>query len=248
MRRLEAHRGQIAGIIVESVQGDGRAPGYFNRVRQLCDEHGVVFILDEIKTGFRFDLGGAQVPYGIRADLATFGKAMCNGYPGAVLVGRADVMAARTDTYMAATFHADCLSLVAARTVIGQMQQRNGIAHFERLGRRLIDGFNAIFEQTGLPARMAGHPAMPTPLENGPDDPQRPVTPAMAGQVLMELCTALQRRGIYGTPHPWFLSLAHTDEDIEQTPAAGAEAAEETAQRLQRLTEPATTLNQPARG
>ncbi len=246
-QRLEAEAGNVAGVIIEAVQGEGPAPGYFDRIRELCDEQGAVFILDEIKTGFRFDLGGAQVPLGIRPDLATFGKAMCNGYPAAVLVGRAGVMADRTDTYMAATFHADALSLVAAKTVIEQMKSRDGIAHFQRLGRRLIDGFNAIFEDTGLPARMAGDPAMPTPVENGVDHPDRPTTPAMGGQVLIEFCTALQRRGIYGTPHPWFLSLAHTEADIEQTLTAAAEAAEETVHHLQRLTQPAPPVGHPAR-
>ena len=98
---------------VESVQDNGPSPDYFPGVRRLCDEHGAVFILDEIKTGFRFGLEGAGPRFGAEPDLATFGKAMCNGYPAAVVVGKRSILEKRTDTHMAATFHGDLLSMAA---------------------------------------------------------------------------------------------------------------------------------------
>ena len=226
-RRLEESPGEVAGVIIEAVQGDGPGPEYFPGVRRLCDEHGVVFILDEVKTGFRFGLGGAQAALGIEPDLSCFGKAMCNGYPGSVVVGRRSVLEARQDVFLAATFHADLLSIAAARAVIDILRRREGIAHFQRLGRRLIDGINGVFRDVGFPCQMAGHPPMPAPAETAPDDPENPIPPQWRGEALSAWCAALQRRGVYATGHPWFLSLEHTDEDIEHTIAVAADAAAE---------------------
>ncbi|MFP4353643.1 MAG: aminotransferase class III-fold pyridoxal phosphate-dependent enzyme [Phycisphaerae bacterium] len=228
------HRGKIAGVIVESVQGDGPRDGYFDKVRKLCDEHGAVFILDEVKTGFRFDLGGAQKRFGIEPDLACFGKAMCNGYPGSVLVGRREVMEDRTDTFLAATFHSDALSLAAASETISILKQEDGIGHFQRLGTRLIEGCNDIFAETSLPMRIGGFAAMPDPAENGTDHPDNPVPPAWQGQVFGAFFGAMQRRGIYVTGHPWFLSLAHNEADIDQTLDAARASALEARDELTR--------------
>ena len=224
---LKSNAGQVAGVIVEAVQNEGPAENYFAGVRRLCDEHGAVFILDEVKTGFRLDLGGAQKRYGIDADLATFGKAMCNGYPAAVVVGKRKIMEARTDTYLAATFHADALSLTAAQVVMRVLRERNGPAHFERLGRRLMDGLNQVFVDLKYPLKITGSPAMPGPVQTGVDDPKNPCPPEFAGKVITEWCASLQRRGVYATGHVWFLSLAHTEADIDQTIAIGADAAKE---------------------
>jgi glutamate-1-semialdehyde 2,1-aminomutase len=217
---LETHPGRVAGVIIEAVQGDGPSADYFPGVRRLCDEHGAVFILDEVKTGCRFDLGGAQVPYDIRPDLATFGKAMANGYPGSVLAGRRAFMQPRTDSWIAATFHGDLLSVAAMRAVLRLMRERDGIAYFQKIGRRLMDGLDEVFRATGYPLRMCSLPPMPGIAE-------QEAPPEFKGKVITEWCAAMQRRGIYVTGHVWFLSLAHTEADIEQTISAGADAANE---------------------
>ncbi len=213
---LKRYPGEIAAIMIESVQEEGPAEGYFDAVRRLADEHGAVFILDEVKTGFRFSLGGAQERFGIRPDLACFGKAMCNGYPGAVVVGKRSIMEGRTDVHLAATFHADLLSIVATMVVIRRLEENDGIAYQWKLGRRLMDGLNAVFEERGFPLRMVGYPPMPTPKIVG-DHPG-----------LMDRFSGLmQSRGIYATGHPWFLSLAHTEEDIDRAVEAAADTVAE---------------------
>ncbi len=229
---LESHRGEVAGVIVESVQGDGPSPGYFDGLRDLVHRHGALFILDEVKTGFRFDLGGAQRRFGIDPDLAVFGKAMANGYPGSVVVGREHILRDRTDTYLAATFHADALSCVAALTVIRELERRDGIAHFERMGRRLIDGLNQVFEEAKFPAVVGGFPAMPVIDDTRPDHPTRPVPAGWEGKAFREFCAAMQRRGQYITGHVWFLSLAHTESVIDATIATAREAIPEAVEIL----------------
>lgn len=226
-RVLAEHRDEVAGVIIEAWQGAGPSEGYFDRVRDLCDEHGAVFILDEIKTGFRVALGGAQEFLGIEPDLATFGKAMCNGLPGSALVGKAEILEPRTDTFMAATFHADALSLAAAEAVIDTMQAEDGIGQFRRLGRRLMEGIEQVFADAGFPLRMQGHSAMPQLAETSASDADRPTSPEHKGRALSEFCAAMQRRGFYVTGHVWFLCLAHTVEDIERTIAAAADAVQE---------------------
>jgi glutamate-1-semialdehyde 2,1-aminomutase len=225
-KMLEDNHGQVAGVLIESVQDDGPSPDYFPGVRQLCDEHGAVFILDEIKTGFRFGLDGAGPRFNAQPDLATFGKAMCNGYPAAVVVGKRSVLEKRTDTHMAATFHGDLLSVVAAIATIQVMKQRDGIGHFWRLGRKLIDGLNRVVREAEAPIKVVGFPPMPVVKATGDDDPV-PCRKEFREEALRQFCASLQRRGIYATPHPWFLSLAHTEQDIDHTIEMAGEAARE---------------------
>lgn len=89
---FDEHGADLAAIIMEPETGESPQPGWFDGVRALCDRHGVVFILDEIITGFRWTLGGAQSLYGARPDLSTFAKGMGNGYPISALCGKADIM------------------------------------------------------------------------------------------------------------------------------------------------------------
>ena len=117
------HKDQIACFILEAYLGDGPVPGYAAGVRELCDEFGIIFIVDEVKTGFRFDLGGAQNLLGYDADLATFGKAMCNGLPGSVLVGKAALLDRVGGTFIGATFHGDLASVAAANAVLDVLEQ-----------------------------------------------------------------------------------------------------------------------------
>jgi glutamate-1-semialdehyde 2,1-aminomutase len=84
-RLFQAHPGQIAAVVLEAEASEPPAPGYFDGVRALCDEHGALLILDEIITGFRWHLRGAQSVYGIRPDLCTFGKGLANGFPVSAL-------------------------------------------------------------------------------------------------------------------------------------------------------------------
>jgi len=163
---LADHRDQVACVIVETIQQEGPPTGFLQGCVDLAHEHGAVCIFDEIKVGFRIALGGAAERYGIQPDLATFGKAYCNGYPGGYLVGREQLLARQEcqDAWLAATFHGDLLSLTALNTVIDEMKRRDGIAYLERLGSRLMDGLNTTCASAGLSYRLVGLPAMPTPV------------------------------------------------------------------------------------
>ena len=98
---LERHRGEIAAVIMEPIMVNGGAilplPGYLAGVKELCRKHGALFILDEVITGFRVGLGGAQAKFGVAADLSIYAKAVAAGFPLALVAGRRDVMDALLD-------------------------------------------------------------------------------------------------------------------------------------------------------
>lgn len=208
---LEARlrKGDVACVVVETVQENGPAPGFLSGCVELAHSYGALCVFDETKTGFRVALGGAAEYYEVTPDIATFGKACANGLPGSFLIaapGIASKGPAR-DAWLAATFHADLLSLSVIPVVIDQMRGRDGLAHFQRLGRRLIDGVNQACAEGRVPYRLGGLPAMPTPLVNEEDKPR--YVPVLLGAL---------KRGVYLHPgHAMFLSLSHTMDDIEFT-------------------------------
>ena len=142
------------------------------------------------------------------------------------MVGKRSIMEKRTDTHMAATFHGDLLSVVAAMTVIKVMRQRDGIGYFWRIGRRLIDGLNRAVQEAEAPVKMVGFPPMPV-VQATDDDDAVPCPKDLRDEACKQFCAALQRRGIYATPHPWFLSLAHTEQEIDHTIDVAFDAARE---------------------
>ena len=94
----------FAAVILEPTGACEPEDGFLERVRELCDQYGVVLVFDEIVTGFRVDMGGAQRKYGVTPDLATFGKAMANGMPISTIVGRREIMKLMDDIFFSGTF------------------------------------------------------------------------------------------------------------------------------------------------
>lgn len=117
------HPGQFAAAIMEPMNTVEPPAGYLFEVRELCHKNGVLFILDEIITGFRFSLGGAQELFGVTPDLACFGKSMANGMPISALVGKEEYMRHLEDLFFSFTFGGEALSLAAAIAVIDKMQR-----------------------------------------------------------------------------------------------------------------------------
>ncbi len=216
---LAKNRDEVACVIVETVQREGPPEGYLKGCVDLAHEYGAVCIFDEIKVGFRIALGGATEYYGVTPDLATFGKACCNGYPGGFVVGTEQFLKKQEcqDAWLAATFHCDLLSLTALNVVIDEMKRRDGISYLHTMGSRLMEGINDACERGGLSYKLVGVPAMPTPVISDEDKPR-----------CIRMLQGTLARGYYLHPgHPMFLCLAHTEEDIEGTISAVREAIEE---------------------
>jgi glutamate-1-semialdehyde 2,1-aminomutase len=160
---LFSDRGEeIAAVIMEPMMLNAGAipprPGYLERVRSLCDEHGVVLIFDEVICGFRLALGGATEAFGVTPDLAIYGKAMAGGWPVAALAGRAELMErfGTGEVTHAGTFNG---SVMAAAAVVATLEALTEDPPYERIeehGRALMAGLRGLADVHGLPLRIQG--------------------------------------------------------------------------------------------
>jgi glutamate-1-semialdehyde 2,1-aminomutase len=155
---------QIAGVVVEPVMHGPLTgcitplPGFLERLRELCTEYGSLLIFDEILTGFRHHLGGAQTLLGVTPDLAAFGKAIANGHPLAALCGRRAVMqhlAPSGRAFFSGTYNGNVASVAAALGTIERLVDGTVFEHIWGLGARLGDGLNASFARHGIAAKAS---------------------------------------------------------------------------------------------
>lgn len=147
---LEREGDNTAAIIMEPDGAVPPAPGFLAGVRALTERHGVLLVFDEIITGFRVDMGGAQRRHGVTPDLACFGKSMANGMPISAIVGPRRLMRLMEDIFFSATFGGEALSLAAVKATLDKLERDNVVPRLWRLGERLRDGMNAVFARHGL--------------------------------------------------------------------------------------------------
>ena len=147
-RTLETRAGEVAAIITEPVMCNNGCilpkPGFLEGLRQLCDQHGVVLIFDEVITGFRLDLGGAQKYFNVVPDLAVFGKAFASGYPISVVAGKRQFMEliASGKVLHAGTMNSGNPAVAAALATLEILEKGNGAVYKKlfRLGKRFMKG------------------------------------------------------------------------------------------------------------
>jgi glutamate-1-semialdehyde 2,1-aminomutase len=130
--------------------------GFLHELKAVCRRNGTLLVFDEMWTGFRFALGGAQEHFGVQADLACYSKAIANGMPLAVLAGRADVMRlCEKDVFFFTTFGGEALSLAAAKATLRELSERRVPAYLARQGGVLRDGYNQLARDFGMPYTQA---------------------------------------------------------------------------------------------
>jgi glutamate-1-semialdehyde 2,1-aminomutase/spore coat polysaccharide biosynthesis protein SpsF len=149
-RIFAEHPGQVAAVIMEPVGVIEPRDGFLQQVRELTQRERALLIFDEVVTGFRLALGGAQEYFGVTPDLACFGKAMANGYPIAAIVGRRDIMEQFDEVFFSFTFGGETLSLAAAKATITEMREKNVIAHLWEQGQKLKDGYKVLAREFGV--------------------------------------------------------------------------------------------------
>ncbi|HXE71931.1 MAG TPA: aminotransferase class III-fold pyridoxal phosphate-dependent enzyme, partial [Candidatus Nitrosotenuis sp.] len=162
-RLLAAHRGRVAAIILTPVGHplahpvQAPAPGFLEGVRRLASEHEAVLIFDEIRTGFRVSLGGAQARYGVVPDVTVVGKAMANGYPISAVLGRAEIMDV-TDgkVFISSTFFPNSLEMVAALKTIEILERERALDDLWRRGERFLEALRRTVQESGVAATVSG--------------------------------------------------------------------------------------------
>lgn len=222
---FSAHPDSIAAVILEAATALAEpAPGFLDGVRALCDANGAVLIFDEIITGFRWSMHGAQSLYGVTPDLSCWGKAIGNGFPISALAGRRELMelgGLRTDQdrvfLLSTTFGAETAGLAAFRAVVAAYRHEDQIGKMEASGRRLADGVNEVARELDVDeyVQVLGRPSCLVFATRDAD--QKPSQPFRT-LFLQELL----RRGVLG--QSFVVSAAHTALDIEQTIDAVGEA------------------------
>lgn len=158
---LEKYPGQFAAIMMEAMNAEEPKPGFLRGVQELAWEHGALFILDEIITGFRFHIGGAQTIFGLEPDLATFGKSMANGYPISAVVGKAKYMLEMEEIFFSSTFGGEAVSLAASLATIRKMERQPVHATLIDLGKTVIENTKQALHRHGLAdfISIGGHPS-----------------------------------------------------------------------------------------
>ena len=147
---MKQHKNEVAAIIMEPMNATEPKPGFLEGIKALTEDHGALLIFDEIVTGFRFSLGGAQEYFDVTPDLSCFGKGMANGMPLAAVVGRADIMSKMDDIFFSGTFGGEALSLAAAIAVIDKMRREPVIDTLWQIGEQLAIKTRLLIEKHGL--------------------------------------------------------------------------------------------------
>jgi len=147
---LAEHPGEFAAVIMEPTSLVAPGEGFLSGVKELAHRHGAILIFDEIVTGFHWHLGGAQAYYSVIPDLATFGKAMANGFPISAVVGRKEIMKEVEDIFYSFTFGGDTIALAAALATIEKMEREPVIETCWATGSQVIDGVNKRIATHGL--------------------------------------------------------------------------------------------------
>lgn len=220
--------GEIAAIIIEPVAGNMGCivplPGYLEGLRQICDRHGIVFILDEVMTGFRLATGGAQERLQIRADLVTYGKVIGGGMPVGAFGGRRDIMeqvAPVGKVYQAGTLSGNPIAMIAGFTLLSALKNNPAIyTQLEDKGLYLENGIHEVLGSQGLSYRINRMGSMIS-LHFSDRDVIDFKTASGADTALFgKIFHHMLQKGIYLPPsayESWFLSNALTYEDIDET-------------------------------
>lgn len=216
-KMFDEQRGQIAAVILEASRGEDPVDGFLHELRKLCTEHGALLVLDEMITGFRWHLGGAQKYYDVIPDLSTFGKALANGFSVSALAGKRQYMERgglehdKERVFLLSTTHGGETHGLAASIATMRIYQREPvIEHLWNMGEKLALGFTEATREAGLEqyVHVVGKPCNLAFATKGPD--------GKASQAYRTLF--LQETIARGVLMPSLVvSYSHTVEDIERT-------------------------------
>ena len=183
------------------------APGYLAHIQARCARHGIVFILDDIRAGFRLHMGGSHRYFGFEPDMSCFSKAMANGYPIAAAVGKAHLRRASERVFLTGSYWNSAVPMAAALETLATLEREGAIAGMERTGRGLAAGLREQAGRHGLEVEVSGPPACPFLTFRDERNLYR-------NQHFAAECV---RRGVFLHPHHnWFISAALTASDVER--------------------------------
>jgi glutamate-1-semialdehyde 2,1-aminomutase len=206
-----AHPREIAVVITtpfDHATGSAPAPGFFAGLRALCDGHGAVLAMDDVRAGFRFHLGGSCERFGAEPDVICYSKAIANGHALSAALAREPLRRAAERVYFTGSFFFASGAFAAALATVRVLEETDAIARIHRIGSLLVDGLQEQARRHGVPVLPCGQPAMP--VIRLADDPER--------RRIRRWCEIATEGGAYAHPaHNWFVSAAHTADDVART-------------------------------
>jgi glutamate-1-semialdehyde 2,1-aminomutase len=226
-RAIRSQWGEIAAILVEPIAGNMTsippAPGWLEHIRRLCDDYGIVMIMDEVKTGFRIARGGATEYFGVKGDLMTYAKSMANGYPLAAIGGSREVMSVIEPGKVAqgGTYCGNGAGVAAAAATLEILEITDALDSVRRSGEQLIEGIDGLLTEAGLEHAMTGVPAM-FAFVLGVTEPPREYRDVVKTDfhTYEAIQSRMRQRGVEyerDPKEPWFLCESHSEEDIAET-------------------------------
>ena len=222
LRRLfERQADEIAAVIVEPVLGNAAGilpqPGFHAAMRALTEEFGILLIFDEVKTGFRFSRGGAAEFFGITPDLATYAKAMGNGYPAAAFGGREEVMSVLPDKVShGGTYAGNRIAAAAARKTLEILRDTDALETVHATGRKVQAGVRQVIDSKGLPFHFTGHPSMFGIMFSEKVVTEYREWASTDHELYDAVAVGMHARGAMPEPdsrEPWFMCEAHAQGD-----------------------------------
>jgi glutamate-1-semialdehyde 2,1-aminomutase len=235
---VQQHKGEIAAIIIEPVAGNMGCiipeAGFLEGLRKLCTEEGMIFIFDEVMTGFRLAQGGAQDRLGIDADLVTYGKVIGAGMPVGAFGGRLEIMkhiAPLGNVYQAGTLSGNPLAMIAGYTLLRHLKDNPSVyADLEEKGNYLEAGLKKVLQAAGVPF-VINHLGSMISIHFSDQPVNNFAAAASANNALFnKFFHAMLDRGIYLPPsafETWFLSAALSQKDLDETIQATQDALQE---------------------
>jgi len=234
---FKQHPGQIAAIITEPIMCNmgGIMPrkGFLEGLRELCTKNGAMLIFDEVITGFRVSLGGAQQLLNVTPDLATFAKGMSGGFPVSAIAGKREYMRSFGDLSVshAGTYNSNAPCMAATVAALDMLAADGGAAlkHAHEMGEQLMTGIADIGRKAGKNVRIRGTPAAFFVSFNDKEEiVDYRTSLSRDREAYTRFWLALQDRGVRVIPDGlWFVSTAHTQDDVGCTLAAVGEAMKE---------------------
>lgn len=218
-RIFEQNKGQIAAVCIEPMIYEQPTKTFLKDVQRLAHENGAILIFDEVVTGFRMALGGAQQYFKIKPDLTCFGKAIGNGMPLGAITGKKEYMKIFDEIFYSTTYAGEILSLAAGKATITTIKEKNVVSYIWNRGTQLKTIFQKITQQLNLPIDVIGLPHRVGLLVK--DDSG--VDSLLLKSILYQECV---QRGVIFGPGSILHTFSHTDDDTKKTAEVFTEAAE----------------------
>ena len=208
---FEDNKNEIATVVLEPTMYESPRDNFLKRVRKLADDNNSLLILDEIVTGFRFDLGGAQKYFDVKGDLVCFGKGMGNGLPISAITGPSEFMRIFDKLWVSSTNNSENISLAGTNAVIDEMVEKNTISYCWQIGKLFMDKWNETVTKYNIDAKMHGYPIRMHLLCY---DSAKKESLIMKSLILQEMV----KRGIFiSVLGATFFCYSHSKEDVEKT-------------------------------